>query len=66
MSEPYLPVPPPENIRSEDQVALGSDCGMILQNLRPHGQSAWEGWCQDHGRVTAIFRHVTPYEGGDE
>ena len=61
MSEPFLPVPPPENVRTEDEVALCSDCGMLLQNLRP-SRRGWEGWCQDHGRVTAVFRYVPPYQ----
>lgn len=50
MSEPLLPVPPPEPDSNWDPEPARCECGEIIA-VRPDGK----GWCQFHGMVTPVY-----------
>lgn len=55
MSEPLLPLPPPEGGEYWDPApARCEECGSILQNLRPV-EGEWTGWCPTHDRVPPYY-----------
>lgn len=63
MSEPYLPVPPPEEDSYHDPsppLCPIEGCGVILRNTTLAGGgkgSIFEiGTCERHGRVRAIYK----------
>ena len=58
MSEPFLPVPPPERGSYWNPApARCPECRAIVQN--PHSASRknarWEGWCPTHGTVQIVY-----------
>jgi hypothetical protein len=54
MSEPWMPVPPPEgNPYWDPAPARCPECGVII-NARPTTKG-WEGWCPEHETVIAVF-----------
>lgn len=56
MSEPYLPVPPPEEDGYHDPMPpLCSECGAILRDTRYSGPSL-VGICERHGLMRAKYR----------
>lgn len=58
MSEPYLPVPPPEdNSNWNPEPARCEVCGNIV-DVRHHEGGAWEhemGYCSTHGLVRTVY-----------
>lgn len=59
MSEAYLPVPDPEPLGSWDpQPARCPECGEIIDaHPASRKDGHWEGWCQFHGTVVAVYRN---------
>lgn len=57
MSEPYLPVPPPERDPYWDPApARCPECRAIIDaHPASRADGSWEGWCPTHGTVIATY-----------
>ena len=56
MSEAHLPVPDPEPEGSWNPQPARCHCGEIIDaHPASRKDEQWEGWCQFHGNVVAVY-----------